>query len=234
MSQHLLHNQKPSVQIKTLILPKPKHHDCIVQNYPQLSILTRTFQHNYLTFWKCCVDFSSNKPDNLTNSVRTIESMLIFPITINLGFWINFSICSRNNMKGYCIPAFQLGALSNALMKSALPPAQQIMVGSNDRAVNTWEHSNTQLFTAGTSRPQWAMVRVTNSVPSQKQLLSPRRTLVVVNSNEYTFSRCKMVTTCFIKQTKQWWRKAWNKHIWSKQAHNIHLMPNQNKMMGKQ
>ena len=40
------------------------------------------------------------------------------------------------------------------------------------------------------------MVIVTNSFPSQKQMLSPQRTLVLVNSNDYTFSRCKVVAMC--------------------------------------
>ena len=67
--------------------------------------------------------------------------MSIFPIILELGLCISFSTCSGTKLKGYCIPPFRPEALSKALIESALPPAQQIMVGSNDTALNTCEQT---------------------------------------------------------------------------------------------
>ena len=52
------------------------------------------------------------------------------------------------------------------LINSKLLPLQQIIPGSVDTAPNNCELKKTVLFITGTSRPQWAMVNVTNSVPS--------------------------------------------------------------------
>ena len=120
-------------------------------------------------------------------------------------------------------------ASSNASINSKLLPLQQKRRGLVDTALNNCELNKTLFFTAGTCQPQWAIDMVINFFHSQKPILKPRRLLVLKNFNEYIFSRCKMVAICFNRQTKQWWRRAWNKHIWLKQGHNIRLIPNQNK-----
>ena len=102
---------QPEIQCvnPTSTLPKPKHHDNIIQNQPQSAMLITTFHHNYLTLRKYkvdCAHFSSKRPDNLTSNVRTIENMSIFPIKLKLGLCNNFSICSGNKLNGYCNPAF--------------------------------------------------------------------------------------------------------------------------------
>ena len=203
-----------------------------------LSINTQYFHHTKLqTFRKNCVDWahlSSNSPTNRTKRVRSIANMSILPITLKLGLCISFSTCMGEKLNGYWTPAFCDGALSNALIKSKLLPPQQIIRGSVEMAPNNCAVNATLLFTTGTSRPQWAIAMVTSSLPSQKLTLKFRRVLVLSNSKEYTFSRSNIAAICLSKRTKQWWRRAWNKHIWSQQGHKILILPNHKKIVGKQ
>ena len=65
---------------------------------------------------------------------------------------------------------------------------------------------------------------LTKSFASQKPILKLPRLLIIANSNEYTFSRCKMVVMCFSWQTKQWCSNAWSKQMWSNKGMKIALL----------
>ena len=139
-------------------------------------------------------------------TIQTTES--ITSETLN-----TYHFCPSRWNSGYASP-FWDGTLSSALMKSKLLPPQLLLQGSVVTALNNCQLKITLLFTTGTSRPKRAIDMVIDSLPSQKLKLKLRRIVLLPSSNEYTFSRCDILERCFIKQTKLWWRRAWNKHIW--------------------
>ena len=145
----------------------------------------------------------SSKPHNRTNQVRSIENLSISPIALSFCLCINFSTWTVDSLKGYWKPASWYRALYNALISSKLLLPQQRTVGSVETTLTNCYLNIKLLFTAGTSRLQWASDNVNNALQSHKPNLKFSHKLVITNSGGDTHSSCKRVAVGFRSQARQ-------------------------------
>ena len=124
------------------------------------------------TFFKNRVDCtkgSSNIPERPTSRILKIQNMSIFPIILKLGWCNNFSTWTLLKLNGSCTPAFRIGSLSRASVKSTSAPPQLMTVGPIGKTLKNWATTNKLLSATGRSPyNEWT--------PSKRESYPPRNT----------------------------------------------------------
>ena len=137
MTEHFLNHKKCRMQIQTSIFKSLKHTTTTQPRDIRTWLLNiATINPTFRKYWFDCTQGSSNIPERRTSSVLNIGNMSIFPMTLKLGLCISFSTWTGFKLKGYYTPAFCVGFLSRALIKSLSAPPQHTIVGPIDTTLS--------------------------------------------------------------------------------------------------